>query len=152
MSLPRTSFTLRRLLLEPIAVYTPYTPAIRHDFGAASCQLTTRRRPWAHQSRFASNDPKGTGNEKDPYKVLGVPRDVPQKGVQTAYYNEAKKLHPDASNEDRAKFQEVSPSCLRRLLFPCSRRARTSHINKKTFAIACSGLREDKNPRGENEP
>ncbi|POS68791.1 mitochondrial DnaJ chaperone [Diaporthe helianthi] len=109
MSLPRTSFTLRRLLLEPIVIYTPCTPAIRHVVGAAHCQLTTRRRPWAHQSRFASNDPpRGAGKEeKDPYKVLGVPNDIPQESLQKAFYAKAKKHHPDASKGDRTKFQEI---------------------------------------------
>ncbi|ENN86181.1 putative molecular chaperone protein, DnaJ family [Rhizobium freirei PRF 81] len=48
---------------------------------------------------------------RDPYEVLGVKRDVPQKDIQSAYRKLAKKLHPDLNPGDKKaedKFKEVS--------------------------------------------
>ena len=48
---------------------------------------------------------------RDPYEVLGVKRDAPQKDIQGAYRKLAKKLHPDLNPGDKQaedKFKEVS--------------------------------------------
>jgi DnaJ-class molecular chaperone len=48
---------------------------------------------------------------RDPYDVLGVKRDAPQKDIQSAYRKLAKKLHPDLNPGDKQaedKFKEVS--------------------------------------------
>ncbi len=48
---------------------------------------------------------------RDPYEVLGVKRDAPQKDIQSAYRKLAKKLHPDLNPGDKQaedKFKEVS--------------------------------------------
>ena len=48
---------------------------------------------------------------RDPYEVLGVKRDAPQKDIQSAYRKLAKKLHPDLNPGDKQaedKFKEAS--------------------------------------------
>ncbi|GES44605.1 MULTISPECIES: DnaJ C-terminal domain-containing protein [Rhizobium] len=48
---------------------------------------------------------------RDPYEILGVKRDAPQKDIQSAYRKLAKKLHPDLNPGDKQaedKFKEVS--------------------------------------------
>ncbi|MBB2754594.1 UNVERIFIED_ORG: DnaJ-class molecular chaperone [Rhizobium aethiopicum] len=47
----------------------------------------------------------------DPYDILGVARDAPQKDIQKAYRRLAKKLHPDLNPGDakaQSKFQDLS--------------------------------------------
>ena len=46
---------------------------------------------------------------KDYYKVLGIAKDASQKEIKTAYYDLAKKYHPDVSSDikERQKFQDI---------------------------------------------
>lgn len=116
MTLLRFTSTLRRPPFELISIYKSCTTASRHVIGAGHWQVTTTRPVWA---RFASNDTRRTG--KDPYKVLGVSEDAHQKEIRKAYYDQAKKLHPDTTKEDRTKFQDVSRPKSCRPLSSCLR-------------------------------
>ena len=52
-----------------------------------------------------------SSNLKDYYKILGVPKNSSSKEIKKAYYNMAKKYHPDVNTNDpsaQKKFQEAS--------------------------------------------
>lgn len=61
------------------------------------------RKSYFHTSRVLTR--------KDYYEILGVPKNADSKAIKKAYYEKAKKYHPDANKSDpqsAAKFQEVS--------------------------------------------
>jgi hypothetical protein len=48
--------------------------------------------------------------DRDPYKVLGVDKSATTQQIKEAYFNLAKKYHPDANKTDKeapAKFSEI---------------------------------------------
>lgn len=72
-------------------------------FNFAKLIRPTTHRSYLHTSRVLS--------KKDYYDTLGVPKNADASAIKKAYYEKAKKYHPDANKADpkaATKFQEVS--------------------------------------------
>ena len=64
----------------------------------------------------------------DYYKIMGVPKDIPQADIQAAYRKRVKQFHPDLHPDDpkaKAKFQALNEANAV-LLDPEKRRKRLS--------------------------
>jgi len=66
-----------------------------------------------HTRHFSNHRHFSTSSQlsSDYYKILGVPKNADQKQIKKAYYQLAKKYHPDSNKDDpnaSKKFQEVS--------------------------------------------
>ncbi|XP_064607714.1 protein tumorous imaginal discs, mitochondrial-like isoform X3 [Liolophura sinensis] len=81
--------------------------------GLLSRRLTFVKDSWIKQGREPCSlfHLSATDKQKDYYSILGVPKNADTKTIKKAYYQLAKKYHPDMNKNDPAaekKFQEVS--------------------------------------------
>ena len=86
---------------------------------------------------------------KDYYKVLGVPRNASAKDIKKAYYELAKKFHPDTNKGEPTaakKFQEASEAY--EVLSDDSKRAEFDSFGSGSSAGQASGAGGGFNPRG----
>ncbi|CAD6921598.1 unnamed protein product [Tilletia controversa] len=70
-----------------------------HNSGSGSTTTTTTT---TSRRAFHSSAPH-QATAKDPYSTLGVKRDAKPKDIKTAYYDLAKKYHPDTNKDPKAK-------------------------------------------------
>nr|XP_058949448.1 dnaJ homolog subfamily A member 3, mitochondrial-like [Pocillopora verrucosa] len=93
---------------------------------------------------FHTSDPT---YKKDYYKILGVPRNADQKEIKKAYFNLAKKYHPDTNKGADAaeKFQEISEAY--EVLSDDNKRSTYDNFGTTDFSGAAGG-----NPYGGGNP
>jgi molecular chaperone DnaJ len=70
---------------------------------------------------------------KDPYKQLGVSKDATQQEIKKAYYQLAKKYHPDQNKDPKAieKFQEIQAAY--EILSDANKRAQFDQYGASAF-------------------
>jgi len=90
----------------------------------------------AQQSRHFRTSVTAFNSNKDYYKTLGVSPEATQKEIKKAYYQLAKKYHPDTNKGDNSaqkKFQDVSEAY--ECLSDESKRNNTMHLKTEGLEV-----------------
>ncbi|KAK6521949.1 hypothetical protein TWF281_002522 [Arthrobotrys megalospora] len=146
--------------LRSLAPSRSYSSWARRDHSSICTKSATRR----HQSRCARLQPSSlpsrpcTGRQfhttiprqaapKDPYSVLGVSKSASTSEIKKAYYAMAKKYHPDANKDPKAKEQFVDVQQAYDLLSDPQKREQYDQFGASGFDPSGAG---GFNPEGAN--
>ncbi len=99
---------LARVALEKIIIYKP----------GVECPSAIVPSVRQYRRCFSTNPPPQWTGKRDPFRVLEIPRNAHPKVVKDAYYERAKRLHPDAlgkqdeatAKRSRNEFSELTDS------------------------------------------
>ena len=107
-SVSRYSTILRRLPTSLRVFSNHYDISRSSATGLWNC---LQIRNFARASSQRTQKPPEDQLPNDPYELLGIPRNATAKEIKIAYFNVAKKYHPDLNPDDpkaKEKFQKVS--------------------------------------------